>query len=162
MVPAWNGYCFPRWSGRLIRRVTAGPVGKESRPTGITQAAQVSRRCGRGKLDPDLIGPAMAGRPGVAEVHDLHIWDVTSGMPALSAHVLVDPTGDCHDVRRDIEVLLKGTYRIDHTTLQVDHADSSTATGLVLADPDCAEPHGPRHQSTHTANRRPAGTPPPH
>ena len=55
MVPAWNGYCFPRWSGRLIRRVTAGPVGKESRPTGITQAAQVSRRCGRGKLDPDLL-----------------------------------------------------------------------------------------------------------
>ena len=72
-------------------------------------------------LDPDVIGPAMAGRPGVAEVHDLHIWDVTSGMPALSAHVLVDPTGDCHHVRRDLEVLLKGTYEIDHTTLQVDH-----------------------------------------
>ncbi len=50
-------------------------------------------------LDPDAIGPAMAGRPGIAEVHDLHIWDVTSGMPALSAHVLVDPTGDCHQVR---------------------------------------------------------------
>ncbi|HEY4992928.1 MAG TPA: cation diffusion facilitator family transporter [Nakamurella sp.] len=113
-------------------------------------------------LDPDLIGPAMAGRPGVAEVHDLHIWDVTSGMPALSAHVLVDPTGDCHDVRRDIEVLLKGTYRIDHTTLQVDHADTTTVTGLVLAEPDCEEPHGPRHQSTHTANERQAGTPPPH
>ena len=85
----------------------------------------------------------MAGRAGVAEVHDLHIWDVTSGMPALSAHVLVDPTGDCHDVRRDIEVLLKGTYQIDHTTLQVDHADITTATGLILADPDCEEPHGP-------------------
>ena len=70
----------------------------------------------------------MAGRPGVAEVHDLHIWDVTSGMPALSAHVLVDPTGDCHQVRRDIEVLLKGTYRIDHTTLQVDHAENAAPT----------------------------------
>ena len=148
MVPAWNGYCFPRWSGRLIRRVTAGPVGKESRPTGITQAAQVSRRCGRGKLDPDLIGPAMAGRPGVAEVHDLHIWDVTSGMPALSAHILVDPTGDCHDVRRDIEVLLKGTYRIDHTTLQVDHVED-TASADRAGDPDCEDPHGPRHQPTH-------------
>ena len=111
-------------------------------------------------LDPDLIGPAMAGRAGVAEVHDLHIWDVTSGMPALSAHVLVDPTGDCHDVRRDIEVLLKGTYRIDHTTLQVDHV--STATGLALADPDCAEPHGPRHQSSQPMAPRGSGTPPPH
>jgi cobalt-zinc-cadmium efflux system protein len=77
-------------------------------------------------LDPDLIGPAMAGRPGVAEVHDLHIWDVTSGMPALSAHVLVDPTGDCDQVRRDLEVLLTSSYRIDHTTLQVDHADTFT------------------------------------
>jgi len=97
-------------------------------------------------LDPDVIGPAMACRPGVAEVHDLHIWDVTSGMPALSAHVLVDPTGDCHAVRRDIEVLLKGTYLIDHTTLQVDHAENNP--GSVELDPDCVNPHGIRHQST--------------
>jgi cobalt-zinc-cadmium efflux system protein len=109
-------------------------------------------------LDPDVIGPAMASRAGVAEVHDLHIWDVTSGMPALSAHVLVDPTGDCHDVRRDIEVLLKGTYRIDHTTLQVDHAD----TGVTVADPDCEQPHGPRHQSTPPVMSRDADSPAPH
>jgi cobalt-zinc-cadmium efflux system protein len=83
----------------------------------------------------------------VAEVHDLHIWDVTSGMPALSAHVLVDPTGDCHAVRRDIEVLLKGTYLIDHTTLQVDHAENAAPEG-GWADPDCVNPHGIRHQST--------------
>ena len=111
-------------------------------------------------LDPDVIGPAMAGRAGVAEVHDLHIWDVTSGLPALSAHVLVDPTGDCHDVRRDIEVLLKGTYKIDHTTLQVDHVTS--ATGLLLSDPDCAEPHGPRHQSGQPISPRQPGSPTPH
>ncbi len=111
-------------------------------------------------LDPDLIGPDMAGRPGVAEVHDLHIWDVTSGMPALSAHVLVDPTGDCHEVRRDIEVLLRGTYKIDHTTLQVDHADSTTPDG-GWADPDCENPHGTRHQSLQqpTLDR---SAPPPH
>jgi len=111
-------------------------------------------------LDPDVIGPAMAGRAGVAEVHDLHIWDVTSGMPALSAHILVDPTGDCHDVRRDLEVLLRGTYQIDHTTLQVDHVTS--ATGLLLSDPDCEEPHGPRHQSSQLVPPRRPGTPPPH
>ena len=99
-------------------------------------------------LDPDAIGPAMAGRPGVAEVHDLHIWDVTSGMPALSAHVLVDPTGDCHRVRRDLEALLNDEYRIDHTTLQVDHADTFTAAGdIIAAEPDCEQPHGLRHHS---------------
>lgn len=97
--------------------------------------------------DPDVIGPAMAGRPGVREIHDLHIWDVTSGMPALSAHVLVEPAGDCHAVRRDLEKLLTGTYRIDHTTLQVDHS-SSGPTGVADQDrfvEDCREPHGPRH-----------------
>jgi cobalt-zinc-cadmium efflux system protein len=73
----------------------------------------------------------MADRPGVAEVHDLHIWDVTSGMPALSAHVLVDPTGDCHQVRRDVEALLTWTYQIDHTTLQVDHRDGTTVLRLT-------------------------------
>jgi len=97
-------------------------------------------------LDPDLIGPAMADRPGVEEVHDLHIWDVTSGLPALSAHVLVDPDGDCHAVRRDLEVLLKGSYRIDHTTLQVDHTNKGPVS---LAGPgigeDCEQPHGTRH-----------------
>ncbi len=105
-------------------------------------------------LNPDVIGPAMADRPGVAEVHDLHIWDVTSGMPALSAHVLVDPTGDCHQVRRDLETLLKGTYNIDHTTLQVDHKESGGTGvdgGISLAGPDCEEPHGPRHQSSSPA-----------
>jgi cobalt-zinc-cadmium efflux system protein len=97
--------------------------------------------------DPDVIGPAMAGRPGVTEIHDLHIWDVTSGMPALSAHVLVEPAGDCHAVRRDLEKLLTGTYRIDHTTLQVDHWSNGPA-GMGDRNQfteDCREPHGPRH-----------------
>ena len=111
-------------------------------------------------LDPDVIGPAMADLPGVAEVHDLHIWDVTSGMPALSAHVLVDPTGDCHQVRRDLEALLTGTYKIDHTTLQVDHRDGTiTGAGIHLSDPDCEEPHGPRHQSSNSVTATPS-TPP--
>lgn len=102
-------------------------------------------------LDPDEIGPAMAQRPGVSEVHDLHIWDVTSGMPSLSAHVLVNPNCDCHQVRRDLEVLLKGTYEIEHTTLQVDHAPLPVGGGGsnsgVPAGPDCESPHGTRHQA---------------
>src|SRR4029077_69980 len=49
-------------------------------------------------LDPAEIGAAMAARPHVAEVHDLHICEITSGMPAASAHVLVAPRQDCHAV----------------------------------------------------------------
>jgi cobalt-zinc-cadmium efflux system protein len=72
-------------------------------------------------LDPEAIGHRMAAHPGVAEVHDLHIWEVTSGFPALSAHVLVGRNTDCHDVRRTLESMLHDEFEIDHTTLQVEH-----------------------------------------
>ena len=72
-------------------------------------------------LDPQAIGRRMAGRSGVAEVHDLHIWEVTSGFPALSAHVLVGRDTDCHAARRDLERMLHDEFEIEHTTLQVDH-----------------------------------------
>ncbi len=72
-------------------------------------------------LDAEEIGRRMAGWPGVVEVHDLHIWTITSGFPALSAHILVQPGDDCHARRRELEQMLEREYRLDHTTLQVDH-----------------------------------------
>src|SRR3989440_5199183 len=72
-------------------------------------------------LDPNAIGRALGGQPGVVEVHDLHIWEVTSGFPALSAHVLVGRDTDCHAARRSLEHLLHTTFEIEHTTLQVEH-----------------------------------------
>jgi cobalt-zinc-cadmium efflux system protein len=74
------------------------------------------------ELDPQEVGRALVGLPGVVEVHDLHVWEVTSGFPALSAHVLVAREADCHAARRDMEALLHGRFGLDHTTLQVDHA----------------------------------------
>jgi cobalt-zinc-cadmium efflux system protein len=74
-------------------------------------------------IDADAVGSRMADAPGVTEVHDLHIWTITSGFPALAAHVLVVPGGDCHGVRRDLERLLHERFGLDHTTLQVEHAD---------------------------------------
>jgi cobalt-zinc-cadmium efflux system protein len=78
-------------------------------------------------LDPEEIGRAMASHPGVAGVHDLHVWEVTSGFPALSAHVLVEKDEDCHEERRGLERLLEERFGVEHTTLQVDHA----TTGLI-------------------------------
>jgi cobalt-zinc-cadmium efflux system protein len=72
-------------------------------------------------LDPQEIGRRMAGHTGVSEVHDLHVWEVTSGFPALSAHVLVGRDTDCHDVRRTLEAMLHDEFAIEHTTLQVEH-----------------------------------------
>ena len=73
--------------------------------------------------------PRDGGHAGVREVHDLHIWTITSGFPALSAHVLVDPGGDCHAVRRELEGVLAERFSLTHTTLQVEHAGS--ASGAV-------------------------------
>jgi cobalt-zinc-cadmium efflux system protein len=85
-------------------------------------------------LDPEQIGLRMAGQAGVTEVHDLHIWEVTSGFPSLSAHVLVGRDTDCHDVRRALERILHDDFGIDHTTLQVDHegGDLLEIEGLSL------------------------------
>jgi len=73
-------------------------------------------------LDVAQIGSALAADARVAQVHDLHVWEVGSDFPALSAHVLVGADEDCHAVRRDLESLLHERFGIDHTTLQVDHA----------------------------------------
>ena len=72
-------------------------------------------------VDAATVGAAMAARPGVVEVHDLHIWTITSGFPALAAHILVSPGDDCHARRRELEAMLRESYGIEHTTLQVDH-----------------------------------------
>jgi cobalt-zinc-cadmium efflux system protein len=67
------------------------------------------------------VGRALAGAPGIVEVHDLHVWEVTTGFPALAAHILVAPGDDCHGRRRELEQLLLERFEIHHTTLQVDH-----------------------------------------
>jgi cobalt-zinc-cadmium efflux system protein len=72
-------------------------------------------------IDAGEVGRRMAAAEGVVEVHDLHIWMITSGFPALSAHVLVRSGDDCHARRRELEELLEREFGLRHTTLQVDH-----------------------------------------
>jgi cobalt-zinc-cadmium efflux system protein len=117
----------------LIR--ASGRIFLEAAPTGI---------------DPPALGARLAGVPDVVEIHDLHVWEITSGEPALSAHVLVAERRDCHAVRATIEDLLRREYRITHSTLQVDHADTDTdpavSTGYEISlgrpDPHCEDSHG--------------------
>lgn len=72
-------------------------------------------------VDPDQIGNLLAGQAGVVEVHDLHVWEITSGFQALSAHVIVGRDCDCHAARHCLEDLLQERFGLQHTTLQVDH-----------------------------------------
>jgi len=76
-------------------------------------------------IDPGEVGRAIVSVSQVVEAHDLHVWTVTSGFPAVSAHVLVDPGADCHAVRRAVEAVLRERFELEHATLQVDHAQPS-------------------------------------
>jgi cobalt-zinc-cadmium efflux system protein len=78
------------------------------------------------EVDPEAIGRALVAEEDVVEVHDLHVWTVTSGFPALSAHVLVQPGADCHAARARLEQVLAERFRLTHTTLQVEHAERAT------------------------------------
>jgi cobalt-zinc-cadmium efflux system protein len=71
-------------------------------------------------VDPNQIGRTLAAQPHVVEVHDLHVWEVTSGMPSLSAHVTVGAGCDTQSHRRQLADLLGERFGIEHTTLQVE------------------------------------------
>jgi cobalt-zinc-cadmium efflux system protein len=72
-------------------------------------------------MDVAEIGNALASAPGVVEVHDLHVWEVSSGFPSLAAHVVVSRDCDCHQARMGLQEILRDRFAIDHTTLQMDH-----------------------------------------
>ncbi len=83
---------------------------------------------------PAEVGEAIVAHPGVVETHDLHVWTVTDGFPALSAHVLVEPGADCHRIRLELERLLRDRFGIDHSTLQVEHIGVESGLAIGRAD----------------------------
>lgn len=119
----------------LMIKAGVALVGKSGRI--LLEAAPVG-------IDPAEVGAKLAGIGGVVELHDLHVWQITSGQPALSGHVLVAEGGACHAVRRAMENLLRAEYGITHTTLQVDHVETAT---VGEPDPHCADAHGPTHRT---------------
>jgi len=88
----------------------------------VKASARIFMEAAPEDLDPQAIGRALVAAPGVVEVHDLHVWEISSGFPALSAHVLVGADCNCHQARRAMEAMLHERFALDHTTLQVDHS----------------------------------------
>ena len=114
------------WTGAHLIRA-AGRVFLEAAPKGV---------------DPLALGAELAAVAGVAEVHDLHVWTLGSSATAMSAHVLVQPSFDCHAVAETLRTRLAHGHSIEHVTLQVDHAEQQ------VHDADsCADPHGVVHIS---------------
>jgi len=84
-------------------------------------------------LDTEEIGQQMVAVPEVVQIHDLHIWQITSGLPMLSAHVLVGTGANCHRAQLVIEALLQERFGIRHTTLQVEHVPSDRLLQIETA-----------------------------
>jgi cobalt-zinc-cadmium efflux system protein len=84
----------------------------------VRDAFEVLMEAAPAGIDVQEVGRAMAAVPGVREVHDLHVWTVTAGFPALAAHVRTDPCEDVDEVRGRVEAVLHERFEIHHTTLQ--------------------------------------------
>ncbi|HEY3945025.1 MAG TPA: cation diffusion facilitator family transporter [Solirubrobacteraceae bacterium] len=108
----------------------------------LRESGRVFMEAAPAGLEPEEIGKALAAQPGVIEVHDLHVWQVTSGFLALSAHVVVAPGEDCHELRRHLQRLLAERFEIDHTTLQVDHAAAEQPPLRIEVAPVARREHG--------------------
>ena len=119
----------------------SGRIFLEAAPTGI---------------DPQALGAELCAVEGVVEVHDLHVWEITSGESAASAHILVAEGLDCHQIRIKIEALLADRHQLTHSTLQVDHATGDDPAA------HCSDAHGTVHRSITAAGRAPDPASPNH
>jgi cobalt-zinc-cadmium efflux system protein len=95
----------------------------------IRESTRIFLEASPGDIDPDQVARAIVAAPDVREVHDLHVWTLTSGFPVLSAHVLVAPGADCHGLRRDLEAMLGERFGLEHSTLQVEHVSGTVQLG---------------------------------
>jgi len=75
-------------------------------------------------LDVTEIEAAMREAQGVRRVHDLHVWTLTSGREAMSAHVVVDPDAPGDRILDALHVILHARFGIDHTTIQIEREPS--------------------------------------
>ena len=87
-------------------------------------------------LDTEAIRAALAGIDGVADVHDLHVWTITSGFVSLSAHLKVRPAAEAKAVLRRAHEAMSSGFKVRHSTFQIETEDGATcATGSCDANP---------------------------
>ncbi|MEP7152700.1 MAG: cation diffusion facilitator family transporter [Nitrospira sp.] len=94
----------------------------------MRQAVQILMEGVPSHLDVQEIETAMRNSHGVREVHDLHVWTLTSGKDALSAHVLVDDLADGQHIGKDLQETLRERFDIQHTTVQLESDRSPLIT----------------------------------
>src|SRR5690606_33036500 len=76
-----------------------------------------------GDIDVDEVRSALHSVPGVSSAHDLHVWTITSGMVALSAHVVAEDESSSGPLLDRIRSMLHDRFGIHHITVQVEPVD---------------------------------------
>jgi len=64
--------------------------------------------------------------PGVVGLHDLHAWQITAGLPMLTAHVIAAEDRDPHAILHEVDMILASDFDVDHSTIQVEHPSRPT------------------------------------
>ena len=100
----------------------------------MTQAVNVLLEGTPAHINLKVVEDAMRSVPGVAAVHDLHVWTITSGMDSLSAHVVLAESLSLQAGQKILETLnaeLKKKFGIEHTTIQVEYASLAGKEGRL-------------------------------
>jgi cobalt-zinc-cadmium efflux system protein len=92
-------------------------------------------------LDPHRIGRALCAVEGVKDVHDLHVWTITTGFDALSVHIVATAGTETHALLHRLEDVLREQFGLTHTTIQV---DTDHATPLQIRRRGSADEVKPR------------------
>lgn len=74
-------------------------------------------------IDVDEVRAAMGAAPGVVDVHDLHVWSITSGLDSLSAHVVIEEGHSHSELLTALRAMLDERFGIDHVTIQIEPVD---------------------------------------
>jgi len=82
-------------------------------------------------LDVNEISRRIKETPGVVDVHDLHVWIITTGFPAIAAHVTCEPAIDTQVCRLAVEEMLGDEFGITHATLQMEEDGSEPVCTLL-------------------------------
>ena len=84
------------------------------------EAVRVLVQAAPPEVDMETVEADLRSVPGVADVHRLHLWTLTSDLEVASAHLIVQPDADLHEVLDRAQVLLQDRYHVSHTTLQLE------------------------------------------
>ena len=102
----------------------------------IRQSLRILLEVAPEDCDPQQIGEALAAQEGVKQVHDLHIWTITSGFPAVSAHIVAKPGTDHDRLLHQLQAVLRDDFDLTHATLQIDRDHNEL---LQIHRPDCSQ-----------------------